>query len=156
MFELLTTALSLLSTVLLLVMITFLYKFKRDLPDIEQVLVDVGESVGEQLSGIFEKPMVKQSMSIMGKESGRVRSSDALKNKVAEKALGQSIVVKKALEYFDLTPLEGIELMQDPMFGPIIQGFIQKGGQGLLKGFNNPGGVGSPHSIQGRGVPLMS
>ena len=154
MFELLVTALSLLSTVLLLVMIMFLYKFKRDLPDIEQVLVDVGESVGEQLAGIFKDPMVKQSMSLMGKESGRVRTSDALKNKVAEKALGQSVIVKKALDYFGLSALEGLELMQDPTFGPIIQGFIAKGGQGLL------GGLGGQRNDGGQGrrgnVPNMS
>ena len=155
MFELLLTALNLLSTALLLVMITFLYKFKRDLPDIEQVLVDVGESIGEQLTGIFKDPMVKQSMSVMGKKSGDVRADKALKNRVADKALGQSVIVKKALDYFGLSALEGLELMQDPTFGPIIQGFIQKGGQGLLKGFNSPGNVNSP-PMSGHRVPNMS
>ena len=148
MLNVLTACLSLVSTVLLLGMIVFLYKFKASMPDIQQVLDDVGASIGDQLSGIFEKAPVKRAMTVLGKESGTVRASAALKNKVAEKALGQNVLLKKALEYLDITPLEGLELMNDPMLGPTIRGLMAnfaKGGQGLLGGlgggsFGNNGG----------------
>ena len=146
----LTTLLIMANTALLLMLIVLLATFKRGLPDLLQGALN---DVGSQLSEIFEKPQVKRAMSVLGKQSGDARASTALKNKVAEKALGQSVIVKKALDYFGLSALEGIELMQDPTFGPIIQGFIAKGGQGLLKGFNNPGA----HAPTSRGnVPLMS
>ena len=154
MLQGLIACLSVVSTVLLAFVIMFLYKFKRSIPDIQQILDDVGSSIGEQLTGIFEKPIVKASMTQLGKKSGEFRADKALKTRVAEKALGQSIIVKKALEYFGLSPLEGIELMRDPTFGPIIQGFIAKGGQGLL---GDLGGGNSPGRVPQRGnVPLMS
>jgi len=147
----LVTILSVFNAILLLVMIVFLYIFKESIPDLLQGALN---DVGSQLSEVFEKPQVKRAMTLLGKESGVVRADAALKNRVAEKALGQSIVVKKALDWFGLTALEGVELMRDPTFGPIIQGFIEKGGQGLLGGFNNPGGGRAPP--RSRGVPLMS
>ncbi|MBA7528935.1 hypothetical protein ES705_21139 [subsurface metagenome] len=158
MFELLLTALSLLSTVLLLVMITFLYKFNRDMPDIEQILVDVGENIGEQLTGIFKDPMVKQSMSVMGKKSGEMRASTALKNKVAERALGQNVLLKKALDYLDITAIEGLELLNDPTIGPTIRGLManfQQGAGGLLSGLGG-GGQRQGQRNDGNRVPNMS
>jgi len=153
MIQGLTACLSVVSTVMLGVLIIFLLKFKASLPDVEQILVDVGESISEQLTGIFKEPQVKRAMSVLGKQSGDVRASKALKNKVASKALGGNVLMKKALEYLDITPLEGMELLNDPTFGPVIQNMLAgfaKGGQGLSSGFNNPGGGG------GRQVPNMS
>ena len=152
----LLTCLSVLNTFLIGVFIVILLKFKASIPDLLHDTVQAGlDTVGETFSGIFEKPQVKRAMSVLGKESGNVRADKALKTKVAEKALGQSVIVKKALDYFGLSALEGIELMQDPTFGPIIQGFIAKGGQGLLKGFTGNGNQGQTNT-RGRGVPLMS
>lgn len=148
----LVTSLIVLNTILLLGLIVLLATFKRGLPNLLQGALN---DVGKQLSGIFKEPQVKRAMSVLGKQSGEVRADKALKNKVAEKALGQSVIVKKALDYFGLSALEGIELMQDPTFGPIIQGFISKSSQGLLSGkFNSP--TGSNPAQRGRGVPLMS
>lgn len=158
MLQGLTACLSVVSTVLLVLMIMFLYKFKRSIPDIQQVLDDVGSSIGEQLTSIFEKPVVKASMTNLSKKSGEVRADKALRNRVAEKAIGSNVLLKKALDYFDVTPIEGLQLMNDPMIGPFIQRFIAnlaQGGQGLLKGFNNPMGS-SGRAPRGRGVPLMS
>jgi len=151
----LLTCLSVLNTILIAVFIVFLYKFKASIPDLLQGALN---DVGEQLSGIFKEPQVKRAMSVLGKESGKVRASDALKNKVAEKAIGSSVLLKKGCEYFGITPVEAIELMQDPTFGPIIQGFVVKGSQaiaGLGGGHNNPGGYMSPSSNRGN-VPNMS
>ena len=148
----LVTSLIVLNTALLLGMIILLATFKRGLPDLLQGALN---DVGGQLSEIFEKPQVQRAMSVLGTKSGEVRADKALKNRVADKALGQSVIVKKALDYFGLSALEGLELMQDPTFGPMIQGFIQKGGQGLLGGL---GGNGSRDQSPRRapGVPLMS
>ena len=141
MLNLLSTSFVLVNTLFLLILILFLYKFKRSIPDIQQVLDDVGESIGEQLSGIFEKPMVSRAMSVMGKESGKVRGNKALMNKVATKAIGQNVLAKKALEYLDITPMEGLQLLNDPTFGPMIQGLIgqfSKGAAGGFGGFKPP------------------
>ena len=159
MFELLfSCVLTALFTVGILV-----FYLRRTMPDIQEILDDVGASISESMTGMsktvtesFKNPAVKNFMSQMGSKSGEARASKALKNRVAEKALGQNILLKKALEYLDITPMEGIELMGDPTVGPVIRNLMagfSKGGQGLLQGFNNPGGR-SPHS---RGnVPLMS
>jgi len=136
----------------------FLLRLKASIPDVEQILVDVGGSISEQLKEIFEGAPVKRAMSVLGKQSGEVRADKALKNRVAEKALGGNVLLKKALEYLDITPMEGLELMGDPTVGPVIRNLMagfQKGGSNLLSGFNNPGGNITPNS-RGRGVPLMS
>jgi len=47
--------------------------------------------------------------------------------------------------------------MNDPTVGPVIRNLMAsfaKGGEGLLKGFNNPSAGSTP--ARGRGVPLMS
>ena len=149
----LVTGLIVVNTALLLGLIVLLATFKRGLPDLLQGALN---DVGSQLSNIFEKPQVQRAMSVLGKKSGDARASTALKNKVADKALGQSVIVKKALDYFGLSALEGLELMQDPTFGPIIKGFITKGGEGLMKGLNNNGGSPPNSSLRGNGVPVMS
>lgn len=129
------------------------------MPDIQEILNDVGVGISETFTETFKNPAVKNFMSQMGKKSGEVRADDALKNRVAEKALGSNVLLKKAFDYFDITPIEGMELMNDPTVGPFIQRFIAnlaQGGQGFLSGLggnpNNSGG----RAPRGRGVPLMS
>lgn len=154
----LITVLIVLNTILTGGLIVLLAFFKRSIPDIQEVLLDVGESIGEQLKGVFEKPIVKGAMSQLGKKSGEVRADAALRNRVAEKAIGSNVLLKKALEYFDVTPIEGLQLINDPMIGPFIQRFIAnlaQGGQGLLGGLKT-GGFQRNNSPRGRGVPLMS
>jgi len=149
----LLTSLSLLNACLLGALIIFLLKFKASIPVlIQEVLNDVGG----QFSEIFEKPQVKRAMTVLGKQSGDVRASAALKNKVATKALGQNVLLKKALEYLDITPMEGLELMGDPTVGPVIRNLMAgfaKGGSNFLGGLGNSPGS---NRERGRGVPLMS
>ena len=110
---------------------------RRTLP---VILTDVGMSVGEQLSEVFEKPTVKQAMSLMGKKSGEVRADSALRNKAADKLLEGYPSIGFILDQLDLSPVEGLQLMKDPLIGPFIQGALQKGLKGLGKGFNPSGG----------------
>lgn len=103
----------------------FLY-LRRSIP---QLVQNVLNDVGAQISETFSTPAVKHAMSIMGKQSGEVRADAALRNRVAEKAVEGSPLLGKALEYFDLSPIEGLQLLNDPLLQPIIQGFLKKGGQ---------------------------
>lgn len=91
--------------------------------------------VGAQLEGIFKDPTVKKAYSILGKESGEVRHDSALRERVADKVLDQSPLAKKALEYFELTPMEGLQILNDPMLAPLIQGFL-KGNNDQILGTN--------------------
>lgn len=143
----LVTGLSVFNACALLVMFIVLLKFKHDLPDIEQVLVDVGQSISEELpkaiGSVLGEPQVKRAMSVLGKESGEVRADKALVKRVASQAMDQVPGIGLILKQFDLTPVEGLKLMNDPLIGPLIQRGIaaaQKGLGGLGKGFNSPGG----------------
>lgn len=132
------TALSLVTTGLLAVLIVLLLKFKRDIPDVQQILDDVGESIGEQLTGVFEKPQVSRAMSVLGKKSGEVRADNALRNKAAGVVMEQMPGLGMVLQQFGLTPLEGVKLLNDPIFGPLIRqglGAAQKALGGGLSGF---------------------
>ena len=130
MFE---TILSVVSTVLLGALIIIMLKFKRDMPDIQHVLDDVGASIGEQMTEIFEKPSVSKAMSVLGKQSGEVRADKALRNKVANKILDQYPSIGFILEQLDLSPIEGVKLLNDPLVGPWIKGMISKATSGFLK-----------------------
>lgn len=134
MLQLLLTFLSLILTPLLTYALLKLY-FNRTIPEI---LNDVGASIGEQFGElfgeIFEKPTVKQAMSLMGKKSGEVRANAALRNKAADKLLEGYPSIGFVLDQLDLTPVEGLQLLKDPLIGPFIQGALQKG----LKGLQNP------------------
>jgi len=156
MFNVLPTYLSLLIAFMLGYLIIKLYNFQRSLPDFQQVFDEFGEGLGKTFTEGLQNPTVKRAMGVLGKKSGEVRASDALKNKVATKVMGQNILLKKALEWLDISPTEGLELMGDPMLGPVVRNLMAsfaKGGQGLLSGFNNPGA----HAPTSRGnVPLMS
>lgn len=130
----LTTILSLISAILLLVLIIKLTIFQRSMPNIDEVLNDVGISIGDQLKQIFENPTVKKAYSILGKQSGEVRADAALRNKAADKLLEGYPSIGFILDQLDLTPVEGLQLLKDPLIGPFIQGALQKG----LKGLQNP------------------
>lgn len=153
MFEAVMTSLQLVLIVLSAGLIVFLYKFKSGLPDFQQIFDDFGGSIGETFEGLVKDPMVSRSMSVLGSKSGDARASKALKNKVAEKALGQNVLLKKALDYLDITPIEGLELLNDPTIGPTIQGLManfQSGIGGAL------GGGGQGQRNNSHGVPGMS
>jgi len=155
-----TLILSSVLTALLTVGILVFY-LHRTMPDVQAILDDVGASIGEQVGEFtesFKNPAVKNFMSQMGRKSGEVKASAALKNRVAEKALGQNVLLKKALDYLDISPIEGLELLNDPTIGPTIRGLManfQSGAGGLLSGF----GGGSQNRSQrndGNRVPNMS
>ena len=146
----LITSLCLLNTILLLVMGVFLLKFKRSIPDIQQVLNDVGGSITEQLANIFKEgvqsPVVSKAMGILGKASGEVRADKATKKKVIEAVMEQQPGLSVILERIGISPEEGFSLLRDPTFGPIIQGFLAKGLGGigkLAQGFDGGGGSSS-------------
>jgi len=144
------TSLVVVNTILLVVMIVFLLKFKRSIPDIQQVLNDVGGSITEQLANIFKEgvqsPVVSKAMGILGKASGEVRADKATKKKVIDAVMEQQPGLSVILERIGISPEEGFSLLRDPTFGPIIQGFLAKGlgsiGK-LAQGFDGGGGSGS-------------
>ena len=109
---------------------------KRTLPNIlEEVAIGAGESITSSLQELFEKPSVKHAMSILGKQSGEIRADKALQEKAAEAFINQSPAISMALEKIGITPLEGVKLFNDPLFGPMIQNFLG----GFLNLSNNPG-----------------
>jgi hypothetical protein len=130
MFYLIVAAVSCVLTALLTIGGLTLY-FKRTLP---AILEDAGANISDMLTEVFEKPTVKQAMSLMGKKSGDVRANKALVSKVSGKIMQQYPFLSTILNQFDITPEEGLRLMQDPMIGPWIQGMLQKGLKGVLGG----------------------
>ena len=133
------TVFSVASTVLLAVLIVLLLKIKRDLPDVQQILDDVGESIASQLGSVFEKPSVSKAMSVLGKKSGEARADKALRKRVAAQAMEQMPGIGIILDQFNLTPIEGLKLMNDPLIGPLIQ----RGIAAAQKGIGNLGKGGS-------------
>ena len=140
----LITSLVVLNTILLAVMIMFLLKFKRSIPDIQQVLDDVGGSISEQISSIFKEgiqsPVVSKAMGILGKASGEVRADKATKKKVIDAVMEQQPGLSMILDRLGISAEEGFSLLRDPTFGPVIQGFLAKGLGGLQKGLGSLGG----------------
>lgn len=49
----------------------------------DQRIQEAIDGVGEALGEIFEKPLVKQSMSMLGQASGKVRGDNAMMGKIA-------------------------------------------------------------------------
>lgn len=97
---------------------------KRSLPILIQSVLN---DVGEQLNEIFANPTVKKAYTILGKQGAEVKHDEALRNRVAEKAISESPALKKVLEYFEVTPIEGLKLLNDPLLQPIIAKFTQGG-----------------------------
>ncbi len=154
------TCLQLVSIVLTASLIVFLYIFKRSLPDFGQIFDTLGGDISATFKEIVTNPTVKASFSNMGKQGGDVRAAKALKKRVADTVVSKNILLKKGLEYLDISSVEGLELMADPTLGPVIRnvmGSLQDGASGLLSGFGK-GRQGQGHSQRndGRGVPLMS
>lgn len=133
----LETIVSIVLTALLTLLLLSLY-VKRTLPNIlEDVAIGAGESITEKLKETFENPNVKRAFSILGNKSGEARADKALQNKAANAVVGQSPVISLALEKIGITPLEGLKLMNDPIFGPTIQGMIASFTQGQKKTGSN-------------------
>lgn len=138
--EILSLALIVLNLIITLAFTVLVLRFFKRMPDLIQ---NVLNDVGAQLNEIFANPTIKKAYSIMGKQSGQVRADAALQNKVANKFVENSPVIKKALEVLDITPIEGLQLLNDPFLGPMIQSFM-----GLNQ---NPGNSGAPFG--GIGIP---
>ncbi len=155
------TVLQLVSIVLTAALIVFLYIFKRGLPDFGQVFGNLGKDISATLEEIVTNPTVKASFSNMGKLSGDVRAANALRKRVADTVVGKNLLLKKGLEYLDISSEEGLELMADPTLGPVIRNVmasLQDGASGLLSGVGGGQGGGQRQGQRndGRGVPVMS
>lgn len=105
---------------------------------IQQVLNDVGGSISEQITSTFAEPNVKRAMTIIGRKGNEQRTDNNLRERVADKVLGASPLIGKVLDYFDITPLEGLQLYHDPIIGPFIQGAIESYGKGGTEKTINP------------------
>lgn len=130
----LITILSVFNACALLVMIVFLYIFKRSIPILLQ---DALNDVGAQLNEMFKNPQVSRAMSVLGKKSGEARAATALRNKAAKAMIGQTPALGMIAKQLGFTELEAVSLMNDPMFGPLIQkgiGMAQKALSGAAGG----------------------
>lgn len=105
----------------------------RKIPILIQNVLD---DVGEQLQEMFANPTIKKAYSILGKQSGEVRTDNALREKAANAIVQEIPSVNIILERLGIEPIEGIKLMNDPIFAPIIQGFIQKAAKMKGKGLS--------------------
>jgi len=121
-------------------------RLKRSIPDLLQGALN---DVGAQFAEIFEKPMVKRSMSVLGKQSGDVRADKALRNKAAEGLLAKVPSAQFILDQLDMTPIEGLQLLNDPLIGPIIKNALAGGLKGF-KGFGQGKKSGSSSGELGR------
>lgn len=110
---------------------------KKSIPKLIQNVLD---DVGGQITATLKDPQVKHAMSIMGKKSGEVRADSALRERVADSVISQSPVIERVLEELDITPIEGLKLMNDPLFAPIINQVMGKlkSGQGEGSGGGLP------------------
>jgi hypothetical protein len=143
----LVTSLTVVNTLILVALCVILLKFKRSIPDIQQVLSDVGSSISEQLKEIFSDAPVKKAMGILGKHSGEARADNALRTKAADAIMGQFPGLQMVLDQFGLSPIEGVKLMNDPLFGPLIMKGLGAAKSALSKGIG--GGGGSSYSSGG-------
>lgn len=119
------------------IIIGFIY-IKLTLPKLIQGVLN---DVGNQLTETFAKPSVARAMGIIGAHGHESQSDNALREKVAEKVVSESPVIGKALEYFGISPVEGLKLMNDPLLAPLIQGFLNKTKTLNLGGGNVEGGA---------------
>jgi len=126
--DLLNLALVVLNVALSIAFIAQILRFQRSLPELIQCVLN---DIGEQLSKIFEKPTVSRAMGIIAKKGGEVRADKALKERVASKVVDNHPILKRALDYFEIEPLEGLSLLNDPDVGPLIQGFLAQGMKGI-------------------------
>lgn len=82
MTELLTIAIP-----LVVYTITSILGYRLLLKAIDSRIQMAIDGVGEALGEVFEKPLVKQSMSMLGQASGKVRGDNAMMNKIATDVL---------------------------------------------------------------------
>lgn len=155
------TVLQLVSIVLTASLIMFLYIFKRSLPDFAQVFDNLGGDISAAFTDIVSQPVVKASMSQLGSKSGDVRAAKALKKRVADTVVSKNILLKKGLEYLDISSEEGLELMADQTLGPVIRNVmagLQDGASGFLDGLGSGGQRQNNRNNRNNSpkVPLMS
>jgi len=94
------------------------------------VVPNIGRAFQQGISETFAEPNVKRAMSILQSQGVESRVDNTTREKVADKVMESYPIAQKALEYFNITPIEGLKLMNDPMFAPIIQKAIGQLGGG--------------------------
>lgn len=100
----------------------------------QQAIVDVAEQISGTLVASLNDPMTKRAMSILGKQSGVVRAEKATLDKFNE-ALPNMIPSLGIIgEQLGMEPLEMLQLLNDPLVGSILQGFLGGGGGGGASG----------------------
>ena len=109
--------------------------FEGFIDDFQASLENIAAEQAQNVKEVLAEPTVKRAMGIIGARSGEVRADKALRTKVANIAVEQSPLLGKVLEAFNLTPLEGLKILNDPLIRPMIEKFAQ--GQGLAA--TNPG-----------------
>lgn len=114
-----------------LTMIIGLVILWRKIPELMQQAIN---DIGKQLKKTFGDPNVKRAMSILGSQSGESRADNALREKAADAIVSQSPMIGMVLEQFGISALDGLKLMNDPLFQPLIQKFLAGQGMGSNEG----------------------
>lgn len=99
--------------------------------DLQNILNDVGDSIGTQLNEVIAQPGVSKAMSVLGKKSGEVRATNALRNRVADNLMQKYPAMNMVLQQLDITPIEGLQLLNDPMIGGPLRGILASASKGL-------------------------
>lgn len=134
MLSILEALILVVSTAGLTLALLVLYVRKAIPSMLNSVAMGVSEHINEGLKETFASPNVKKAFTILGKQSGAVRADGALRNRVADQLIGKYPSINMILDQLDLTPIEGLQLINDPLIGPFIKGFMEKGLKGVLGG----------------------
>ena len=129
---------SVLAVILMVAQIIYVAKLKRAIPSIDEIV----DTFVEQMEEVFSKPQIKRAMSLLGKQGAEVKASGALREKVADNIMSQYPAIGLILDQFGLSPLEGLQLLNDPIIGRWIRGFLEGQAGGILKqqgGSSKPG-----------------
>lgn len=89
------------------------------------------KQLGGDINNIFAQPAVKKAMGIIGKRSGEVRHDEALREKVANRLVGQSPAIQYVLDFLGIDAIDGLKLLNDPLIAPLIAPYLEKGLSGL-------------------------
>lgn len=99
----------------------FIKKLESRLPEIlESVGLSVAEQIKDMISEQFLNPNVKRFFSHIGTEGGEVKTDKALQKRVANTLLEQYPAAGIILDKLNITPVEALKLMNDPLIGPRI------------------------------------
>ena len=100
----------------------FIQKLESKLPEIlESVGLSVAEQIRDMIKQEFLNPNVKRFFSHIGTEGGEVKTNKALVSRVSNTILDQYPAAKMVLDRLNITPEEGLTLLNDPTVGPLIR-----------------------------------